>query len=126
MFFDRLLERRRTSGLQRMRLNCFSARVLTMDSDCNAKTVLIKTAPAHRLKNEIEALELSRGQKSIRQMVDVVDHPHSLVLEFLDKALYEASCERRLERHDIKRAIRTVLDALAFLHAHKRVHTGQK
>jgi casein kinase II subunit alpha len=59
-------------------------------------------------------------------MVDVVDHPHSLVLEFLDKSLYEASCERRLERHDIKRAIRTVLDALAFLHAHKRAHTGQK
>lgn len=95
-----------------------------MGSDPNTKTVLIKTAPLPRLKNEIESLELCQGHKSIRQLVDVIDHPQSLVLEFLDKTLYDASCEQRLERQDIKRAVRTALDGLAILHAHKRAHTG--
>ncbi len=54
-----------------------------MGSDPNTKTVLIKTAPSHRLKNNIESLELCQGHKSIRQLVDVIDHPQSLVLEFL-------------------------------------------
>lgn len=75
--------------------------------------------------NEIEALELCQGHKSIRQLVDVIENPQSLVLEFLDKTLYHASCEQKLDRCDIKRAVKTVLDGLAVLHAHKRAHTGQ-
>jgi hypothetical protein len=99
--------------------------ILTMGSDQNTKTVLIKTAPIHLLKNGAEALELCEGQKSTRQLVNVINHPQSLVLEFLDKTLHHASCEPRLERHDIKQAVRTALDGLAFLHAHKRAHTGE-
>lgn len=93
-----------------------------MDCDSNAKKILIKTAPVYRLKNESEALKLCRDRRSIRQVVDMIDQPQSLVLDFLGKTLYEATCERRLERHDIKSALKTVLDALAFLHAQKRAH----
>lgn len=86
--------------------------------------VLIKTAPPPLLKNEIQALKLCQGHQSIRPLLDVIDNPQSLVLEFLDKTLYDASCEKRLERRDIKRAVKTTLDGLAILHAHKRAHTG--
>jgi len=79
-------------------------------SDPNSHVVLIKTAPPTRLENEIEALKLCRGHKSVRQLVDISDNPQSLVLEYLDKTLYDASC---------------ALDGLAVLHAHKRAHTGQ-
>lgn len=97
---------------------------LTISSDPKTKVVLIKTAPSPRLMNEIE-LELCQDHKSIRQLVDVIENPQSLVLEFLDKTLYHASCEQKLDRCDIKRAVKTVLDGLAVLHAHKRAHTGQ-
>lgn len=48
-----------------------------------------------------------------------------MVLEFLDKNLYEASCEQQLERRDVKRAIKAALESLTILHNNKRVHTGQ-
>lgn len=93
--------------------------------DGNAKTVLVKTAPPTRLENELQALELCRGHKSIRQLVNLVDHPKSLVLEYLDTTLYRASHEQKLEKRDVKRAVKTALDGLAILHAHGRVHTGK-
>lgn len=96
-----------------------------INSDPNSHVVLIKTAPPTRLENEIEALKLCRGHKSVRQLVDVIDNPRSLVLEYLDKTLYEASCEQKLDRWDVKRAVKSALDGLAVLHAHKRAHTGQ-
>ena len=98
--------------------------MLTANSNPSAKAVLIKTGPSCRIRNESEVHKLCQGHDSIRQMVDVIDHPQSLVLEYLDRTVYDASCERKLERKDIKRAIKTALDGLAFLHAHKRAHTG--
>lgn len=98
---------------------------LMIDSDPNSHVVLIKTAPPTRIENEIEALKLCRGHKSVRQLVDVIDNPQSLVLEYLDKSLYEASCEQKLDSSDVKRAVKSALDGLAVLHAHKRAHTGQ-
>lgn len=71
------------------------------DSDPNSKVVLVKTAPPTRLENEIEALKLCRGLKSVRQLVDVIDNPHSIVLEYLDRTLYGASSEQKLDRSDI-------------------------
>ena len=96
-----------------------------IDSDPNSKVVLIKSAPPTRLENEIEALKLCQGHKSVRQLVDVIHNPQSLVLEYLDRTLYEASCEQKLDRWDVKRAVKSALDGLAVLHAHKRAHTGQ-
>lgn len=45
----------------------------------------------------------------------MIDHLESLVLEFLDKTLYDASSEQRLESQDIKRAVKTALEALVLL-----------
>jgi len=89
-----------------------------VDSDPNTKVVLIKTPPLPQSKNEIEALELCQDHPSIRPLVDVIDDPQSLVLDFLDKTLYDVSCEKKLEWRDIKRAVKTALDGLAILHAH--------
>ncbi|KAL8738384.1 MAG: hypothetical protein Q9181_000806 [Wetmoreana brouardii] len=90
----------------------------------NAKTVLIKIAPLARIENELQALKLCRGHRSIRQLVDVVDHPKSLVLDYLDTNLFYATYERKLEKQDVKRAVKTALDGLIVLHAHNRAHTG--
>ena len=100
------------------------ASLLTGSSDPNGEQVLIKFAPLQRLNNEIEALKLCRGHESVRQLIDVIDSPQSIVLEYLHKNLYNESCERKLKRRDIKRAIKTVLEGLIVLNAGKRVHTG--
>ena len=99
--------------------------LLMIASDPNSKVILIKTAPPTRLENEIEALKLCQSHKSVRQLVDIIDNPQSLVLEYLNRTLYEASCEQKLDRWDVKRAVKSALDGLALLHAHKRAHTGQ-
>ncbi|MCJ1309219.1 hypothetical protein MMC25_002876 [Agyrium rufum] len=93
--------------------------------DPDEKIVLVKTAPWPRLKNEIEALELCRGNKYVRQLLDVADSPQSLVLEYLDKNLYEASCEQQLGRQDVKRVAKAALEGLMVLHDNRRAHTGQ-
>ena len=98
---------------------------MTFHSDPNNKTVLIKTAPPHQIKNEVEAIELCQGHKSVRPLIDVIDEPQSLVLELLNMSLYDALCMHGLERRDTKRAVKTVLEALSILHAHNRAHTGE-
>ncbi|KAI9845009.1 MAG: hypothetical protein M1837_005153 [Sclerophora amabilis] len=106
--------------LSRKRDNLWLAR------DPEEKVVLIKTAPLPRFNNEVEALELCRGQKSIRQLLDVTESPRSMVLEFLDTNLYSASGEQQLERQDVKRAIKAALEGLAVLHHDRRAHTDMK
>lgn len=100
------------------------ASLLTGSSDPNGEQVLIKFAPLQRLSNEIEALKLCRGHESVRQLIDVIDSPQSIVLEYLHKSLYDESCERKLKRRETKRAIKAVLEGLIVLNAGKRVHTG--
>lgn len=99
---------------------------LWLARDPDGKVVLIKTAPLPRFNNEVESLKLCQGQKSIRQLLDVTESPQSMVLELLDKNLYHASCEQRLQRQDVKRAVKAALEGLAVLHAHKRAHTDIK
>lgn len=92
---------------------------LTISSDLKIKVVLIKTASSPRLMNEIETLELCQGHKFIHQFIDVIENSQSLMLEFLDKTLYDASREQKLDECDIKQIIKTMLDELIVLHAHK-------
>lgn len=99
--------------------------LLISNRDPDGKVVLIKTAPLPRFNDEVESLKLCQGQKSIRQLLDVTESPQSMVLELLDKNLYHASCEQRLQRQDVKRAVKAALEGVAVLHAHKRAHTGQ-
>ncbi|KAL9028602.1 MAG: hypothetical protein Q9196_003062 [Gyalolechia fulgens] len=49
-----------------------------------------------------------------------------MVVELLDKNLYQASCEQRLDRLDIKRAGKVALEGLSLLHGKKRAHTDVK
>jgi serine/threonine protein kinase len=88
------------------------------------KTVLIKPATFPHFDNEVETLELCRGQKSIRALLDVTDSPQSMVLEYLDTNLYEALHKRQLERQDVKRAAKAALEGLTVLHDNRRVHTS--
>ena len=103
----------------------FTCFMLILIRDSNAKTVLVKTGPSYRIDNEIGVQTLCRDHRSIRQMIDVIEDPKSLVLEYFDKTLYDACYERQLERKDVKRAIKTALDALTFLHSQGRAHTGK-
>lgn len=122
---DRYTQTRDNLWIARWR-SCASAPIVTnVNRDPNAKFVLIKTAPLARFNNEVEALNLCQGHKSVRQLLDVTDSPQSMVLEFLDKNLYEASCEQQLNRQDIKRAGKAALEGLSVLHDKKRAHTGQ-
>lgn len=75
--------------------------------------------------NEIETLELCQGHKFIHQFIDVIENSQSLMLEFLDKTLYDASREQKLDECDIKQIIKTMLDELIVLHAHKWAHIDQ-
>jgi hypothetical protein len=117
----------KTSGLlgERILPNIRSFSLLINNSDPNQKVVLVKTAPSSRFNNGTEALELCRGHRSVRQLVDVTDSPQSMVLEFLDRSLYDASYEQNLERRDVKRTVKAAFEGLAVLHANKRAHTGK-
>ncbi len=110
-------------GFGPISVHFFSAIISNRDPD--EKVVLVKTAPLPRFNNEVETLKLCRRQNAVRQLLDVTDSPQSTMLEFLDKNLYDASCEQQLERRDVKRAVRAAPEGLAVLHANKRAHTGQ-
>ena len=58
-------------------------------------------------------------------MIDDIESPSSLVLEYLDDNLLNVCSRKRLEGLDVKVVARTVLEALAALHENGFVHTGQ-
>ncbi len=87
--------------------------------------MVIKRAPPHLLSIEREILEIVRDHTCIRQMIDNIESPSSLVLEYLDDNLLDVCSRRRLEGSDVKVVARTVLEALAMLHENGFVHTGQ-
>ncbi|KAL9124905.1 MAG: hypothetical protein Q9217_005817 [Psora testacea] len=94
------------------------------DSDKNARKVIIKRAPKHRLDNERQVLETVRSHASIRQVIDTIeDHP-SLVLNYLDDNLLNLSGQQRVESSDLKIVARSLLQALVTLHENGYIHTG--
>ena len=92
-------------------------------SGTNNGKVIVKTAPQYRLDNEREVLRYFRGRPYIRQLVDEIQDPPSLVLNHLDDNLLNASNLKRLERRDIK-YVAKVLEALKVFHEFGYVHTG--
>ncbi|KAI9759580.1 MAG: hypothetical protein M4579_002246 [Chaenotheca gracillima] len=95
-------------------------------TDENARPVVIKGAPPHLLSIERDVLEVVQGHTSIRQKVDNIEDPPSLVLEYLDDNLLDVCCQQRLEGTDVKLVARTILEALAALHDNGFVHTDVK
>ena len=87
--------------------------------------MVIKRAPPHLLNIEREVLEIVKNRTCIRQMIDNIENPSSLVLEYLDDNLLDVCSRKRLEGSDLKVVARTVLEALALLHDNGFVHTGR-
>ena len=87
--------------------------------------MVIKRAPPHLLSIEREVLEIVKNRTCIRQMIDNIENPSSLVLEYLDDNLLDVCSRKRLESSDLKVVARTVLEALALLHENGFVHTGR-
>ena len=87
--------------------------------------MVIKRAPPHLLSIEREILKIVQNHKCIRQIIDNIGSPSSLVLEYLDDNLLDVCSRKRLEGSDVKVVARTVLEALAVLHEDGFLHTGQ-
>ncbi len=87
--------------------------------------MVIKRALPHLLSIEREILEIVQNHTCIRQMIDNIENPSSLVLEYLDDNLLDVCSRKRLQGPDVKVIARTVLEALAVLHENGFVHTGQ-
>ncbi|KAI4143049.1 MAG: hypothetical protein L6R39_004722 [Caloplaca ligustica] len=59
-------------------------------------------------------------------MIDDIESPSSIVLEYLDDNLLDVSIRKRVEGADVKFVARTVLEALSLLHEKGYVHTDVK
>lgn len=90
----------------------------------NLDKVVIKAPPKYRLENERHVLQHFQGRKGIRQLLDEIDNPPSLVLEHLDDNLLVASNSKRLEKSEIKLVAKKILEALQLFHEDGYVHTG--
>ena len=93
------------------------------ESNTNLKFV-IKTAYRHHLNNERQLLKRYRGHQAIRQLVDESLDPPTLVLQYLDTDILDASKEVALKPSEIKYVAKDVLSALVAMHDDGFVHTG--
>ena len=113
-------------GLLRMQLH--SLRVVTLFLTCtrglNQERVIVKTAPTKRLNNEAQTLQLFQGCHSIRQLVDQIEDPESVVLEYMDDNVLNLLQQKQLSKLEAKRALRATIEALVALHDKNIVHTG--
>jgi len=94
-------------------------------SGTKASTVIVKTAPTYLLENECEVLKRFQGRPHIRQLIDEVRDPPSIVLKHLGDNLLNASNSKRLERSDVKYVAKKILEALSVIHEAGYVHTGR-
>lgn len=65
---------------------------------------------------ERNVLQIVRDHVCIRQMIDNIEEPPSLVLEHLNDNLLHVCGRRRLKTKGVKVVARTVLEALSLLH----------
>ena len=85
----------------------------------------MKTGPRKRLEKEAQMLHLFRGCSSpIRQLVDQIEEPESLALEYMDNNVLYLLKKSALPRIEAKRALQAALQALVILHEKNIVHTG--
>ena len=84
----------------------------------------MKTGPRKRLEKEAQMLHLFRGCSPIRQLVDQIEEPESLVLEYMDNNVLYWLKKKALPRIEAKRALQAALQALVILHEKNIVHTG--
>lgn len=70
-------------------------------------------------------LKRFKDQPAIRPLLDEIDEPPCIVLQYLDDDVLNASNKKPLEKSDIKLVARKVLEALKPLHEAGYVHTGK-
>ena len=87
--------------------------------------MVVKSAEPYLMKTERKVLELMRDHTCIRQKIDDVESPPSMVLEYFDDNLLDVCSRKRLIGSDVKMVARSVLEALAILHEAGFVHTGK-
>jgi casein kinase II subunit alpha len=81
--------------------------------------VVIKRAPPRLLSIEREILEIVQNHTCIRQVINNIESPFLLVLDYLDDNLLDVYSRKRLEDSDVKVVARTILEALAVLHTNQ-------
>ena len=111
-------------GLRRMCLHLLRYVNLIRNSGPNHERVTIKTAPPERLNREIQMLRLFQGHDSIRQLVDQIEDPASVVLEYMDDDVLSLLKRKQLPKVEAKRALKATFKALTALHDQNIVHTG--
>lgn len=84
----------------------------------------MKTNPDYRLDGERDALKRFRGLPSLRQLVDEIPDPPSLVLKYFDASLLDVARAKRLEGNDLKFVAKSILQVLNAFHEEGYVHTG--
>jgi casein kinase II subunit alpha len=89
------------------------------------KQVVLKCAPEIRLQREREILQQFEGDACIRQLVDQAKEPPCLILEHLQSDALKLSSQATMSRQDVKFIARSILSALASLHARGIAHTGK-
>jgi hypothetical protein len=57
---------------------------------------VVKTGPKSRLQKEAQALRLFQGCGFLRQLVNEIQHPPSLVLEYMDNAVLDLLNQNQL------------------------------
>lgn len=84
----------------------------------------MKTAPDFLLRNERDILKRFQTVLSLRRLIDEIQDPPLLVLEYLDSNLLIESATKKLQSSEVKHVTKAVLQALAALHKEGMVHTG--
>jgi len=97
---------------------------LICNSGLNQERVTIKAAPRERLNREAQMLRLFRGHNSIRQLVDQIGDPESLVLEYMDESVLGLLKRKQFPKVEAKRSLKATFKALTALHDQNLVHTG--
>ena len=84
----------------------------------------MKTGPTKRLNNEAQTLQLLQGCHCIRQLVDQIENPESIILEYMDDNVLTLLQQKQLSKIEAKRALKAIVEALVALHDQNIVHTG--
>jgi serine/threonine protein kinase len=111
-------------GSLRMLLHLLRYVNLICNSGPNQERVTVKTAPSERLNREVQMLRHFQGHGSIRQLVDQIEDPASVVLEYMDDNVLSLLKRKQLPKVEAKRALKATFKALTALHDHNIVHTG--
>lgn len=102
----------------------FTYIITARERNSQAGKVIVKTAPQERLENEQDILKHFRSRQYIRQVLDEIEDPPSLILQYLDDNLLHASSVKTLESSDVKFVAKRVVQAIQDLHEDGYTHTG--